>query len=241
MTRRKGSGERRVAKTIVTIDGPAGSGKSSTARALAARLHYRHLDSGALYRALTHAILEDGISEAEWPHLTRERLERIPLGLHPEGGGFQILLRGAALREELRTERVTRASSRLARFPPVRARLLGLQREAGGRGRVVCEGRDMGTVVFPDAGVKVFLTASLKERARRRFLERTGREPGREELELEANALRMRDDRDRGRGLSPLRKPEDAFELDSSTLSFEEQVQTIVRWVWDLTEPSESG
>ncbi|HSR40608.1 MAG TPA: (d)CMP kinase, partial [Longimicrobiales bacterium] len=155
---------------LVTVDGPAGSGKSTTAREVARRLGFRHLDSGALYRAVTYALLEAGVPEQRWADLTLEELQRIPIGLEAGEDGFVPLLGGEPIPDDrLRTGRVTSRVSQLASVPAVRRRLLELQREAGAQGGVVADGRDMGTVVFPGAEVKVFLTADPEERARRRL------------------------------------------------------------------------
>ena len=168
---------------VVTLDGPAGSGKSSTAREVARRLGFLHLDSGALYRALTFALLSSEIPEEEWPELTAQELDRFPIRLQQTPQGLVVLLGDDPLVEELRTPEVTERVSPLSALPEVRTWLLEVQRRAGREGGLVADGRDMGTVVFPDAQVKIFLTARLEERARRRFLEREGREPEDGELE----------------------------------------------------------
>jgi cytidylate kinase len=212
---------------VITLDGPAGSGKSTTAREVARRLGFRHLDSGALYRGMAYALLSSRGAES-WETLTEEDLRALPLRLQPMEGGFEIHLAGRPLRGELRTQDVTSHASRLARLRPVRASLLELQRSAGARGGLVADGRDMGTVVFPDADVKVFLVAELEERARRRFLERTGMEPDPDEVRGEADAIAERDRQDSERVHAPLRKPEGALELDTTRLSFAEQVEAVV-------------
>lgn len=213
---------------VVTLDGPAGSGKSTTAQAVARRLGFKHLDSGALYRGLTLALLESGRPEDEWPSVTTDELRALDVHLEPVEGGFRILIAGREADRELRSERVTRLVSALARIPAARATLLDLQREAGRGGSLVADGRDMGTVVFPDAEVKVFLVADLAERARRRLLERTGREPTSEEVAVEAEAIAARDRVDSERTLSPLRRPAQAIDLDTTRLDFDEQVDAVV-------------
>jgi 3-phosphoshikimate 1-carboxyvinyltransferase len=212
---------------VVTLDGPAGSGKSSTAREVARRLGFRHLDSGALYRALTFALLSEGIPEEEWPGLTARTLARFPIRLEPAEGRFRVLLGERVLEEELRSPEVTAGASPLSALPAVRAWLLDSQRNAGEEGGLVADGRDMGSVVFPEAEVKVYLIAELSERARRRFLQREGRDPSSLELQGESDAIRERDERDSRRALAPLRKPEDAVEVDTSHLTFEAQVEMI--------------
>lgn len=231
----RGNGESRQEPVVVTIDGPAGSGKSTTARAVAERLGYRHLDSGAIYRALTLALIEEGIPTSEWEGLDPERLNRIPVMIAPDGTELRIALGGRVLTDELRGEAVTAAVSEAARVPAVRARLLGLQREAGRAGGLVADGRDMGTVVFPDAAVKVFLVADLEERARRRLIQMGTVEPSPEAVLAEAERIRRRDVVDSSREASPLARPEGALELDTTDLSFDEQVEAIVRAVKELT------
>jgi 3-phosphoshikimate 1-carboxyvinyltransferase len=221
---------------VVTVDGPAGSGKSSTARAVARRLGFRHLDSGALYRALTYALLQAGVPENDWPTLSPLELDRFRIELKAAQGRFLVMLGRRVLEGELRTPEVTSRVSPLSALPAVRAWLLEAQRRAGREGGVVADGRDMGTVVFPDAEVKVFLTASLPERARRRFLEREGRLPSPPELEEETARIQERDSRDSGRAVAPLRKPEGALEVDTSDLSFEAQVEVLLRHIDTLTE-----
>lgn len=220
---------------LVTIDGPAGSGKSTTAREVARRLGFTHLDSGALYRALTFALLESGRPPVSWPELSEADLAAMGVRVVAGDGGLEVQVGERTLGEELRGERVTAHVSPLARIPAARAALLGMQRDAGRGGRLVADGRDMGTVVFPDAEVKVFLVAALEERARRRLLERTGRAPKPAEVAREAVDIAARDRRDSERAVSPLRRPADAFDLDTTRLSFEEQVQAVVALVRERT------
>lgn len=217
---------------VVTLDGPAGSGKSTTARAVAERLGFRHLDSGSLYRALTYALLDQGVEPEVWPGLTADDLDGLGITLEPTDEGFRILLEGRVIPDAaLRTPRVTARVSQLASLAPVRDWLLGVQRRAGAFGRVVADGRDMGTVVFPDAAVKIFLTADLEERARRRLEQEGTASPGSEAVAAEARRLEERDRRDREREASPLRVPDEARILDTTPLSFEEQVDAIVEMV----------
>jgi len=221
---------------VITLDGPAGSGKSTTAREVARRLGYRHLDSGALYRALTFALLSARIPEENWPSLSREAFDRFRIWLRPDGPRFQVLLGERVLEKELRTLEVTARVSPLSALPEVRAWLLDAQRQAGREGALVADGRDMGTVVFPDAQVKIYLTAELRKRAFRRFLERKGREPSIDESREEAERISERDERDSGRAVAPLKKARDAIEVDTSNMSFEGQVEVIVGHVKALTD-----
>lgn len=225
------------AEPVVTVDGPAGSGKSSTARAVAQRLGFRHLDSGALYRALTFALLERDVPVERWAELDPDRLQEIPLELRPTDDSFRVLYDGRPLTDELRSDMVTDHVSRAASAGAVRSRLLELQREAARLGSLVADGRDMGTIVFPEADVKIFLTAKLEERARRRLKERTDREPDPAAITAEVDRIAERDRRDSERTLSPLRRPEDALVLDTTDLSFEEQVRAVVERIETLTRP----
>jgi len=222
---------RRPDGPLITLDGPAGSGKSTTAREVARRLAFRHLDSGALYRSLTFALLDAGVDPARWPELSQEQIGALGVTVRPTEQSFEIRLNGRLLEAELRGPDVTAHVSALARLPAVRGALLGLQRDAGAAGRLVADGRDMGSVVFPDADVKVFLVADLRERARRRLLEQGGPDPTPDEIESEAGRIAERDRLDSQREISPLRRPDDAVDLDTTALSFEEQVRAVVRLV----------
>ena len=221
---------------MVTLDGPAGSGKSSTAREVARRLGFRHLDSGALYRALTYALLDRGTDPVGWSALRPEELAALDVRMEPTASGYRVLVDGAPVDDDaLRSPRVTDHVSHLAGLPAVRDLLLDLQRDAGRSGRLVADGRDMGTVVFPDADLKVYLVADLRERARRRLKERHGAEPAAPDVTREAGAIAARDRRDSERAASPLRRADDAWELDTTGRTFEEQVQAIVQRVDRLT------
>jgi len=224
---------------VITIDGPAGSGKSTTARVVADRLGFRHLDSGALYRALTHALLAAGVQENQLSSITGVQLARIPIALDPVPGAFRVLVRGEDPGPALRTPEVTRFVPVVAQVAVVRDWLLFHQRHAPVHGGIVADGRDMGTVVFPQAKLKVFLTASLEERARRRILQ-SHRVIDTPTLLAEAERIRSRDEMDSERELAPLMRPEGALEVDTTQLSFEEQVEKILRAARDhLTlEPS---
>ncbi len=224
-----------VRRPVITLDGPAGSGKTSTAQAVAKRLGFRHLDSGALYRALTFALLEEGVPEQEWGTLESEQLTQLKVEVEVEGDVVNIYHDGVLLTSDLRSPEVTSNVSAVAGLPAVRDWLLGVQRSVGAHGNLVADGRDMGTVVFPDADVKIFLVASLEERARRRLLQDHGREPGMADVQEEAQRIEQRDQADRSRSHSPLRRPEHALEVDTTGLAFDDQVSLILRQVKDLT------
>ncbi|HEY6208311.1 MAG TPA: (d)CMP kinase [Gemmatimonadales bacterium] len=233
---------------VIAIDGPAASGKSSTAEAVARRLGWAHLDSGALYRAITLAALdnlgneEGGKDEgAGWgPQRILALTEDLPVRLVLAGAVFRPEVAGVDVAAAIRSERVTRRVSEIAAIPEVRDWVNVRQREAAldyPQG-VVVEGRDIGTVVFPDAPLKVFLTASPEERARRRLAQRGGPgEPGEaggsdrtdpDELRRETEALAARDHADSTRPVAPLRAAPDAILLDTTDLPLEEQVQRVV-------------
>ena len=226
---------------VIVIDGPAGSGKSTTAREVARRLGFRHLDSGALYRALAFALLESGQPPASWPALTASDLSAHPVRMVPEGTAFRVMLGARALTRELRSPEVDAHVSAVARLPAVRAWLLGRQREVGEEGSLVGDGRDLGTVVFPEAEVKVFLVADLAERARRRLLQRGRDSVSEDEVAAEAARLRARDRLDSARGIAPLRKADDAFEVDGTRLSFDEQVRAVLAVARARTGAGERG
>lgn len=221
---------------VIAIDGPAASGKSSTAGLVAERLGWAHLDSGALYRALTLAAL-DSLGEGgrrkgeEWPaQKVIDLAERLPVRLVLVGTRFRPEVAGADVEEAIRGERVTRYVSMLAAIPDVRTWVNTQQRRAveGGQGQgVVVDGRDIGTVVFPEAPLKIFLTATPDERARRRLFQR-GEAVDVELVRRESQALAARDAADSNRRIAPLKPAGDAVLLDTTALTLEQQVARVV-------------
>ena len=220
---------------IITLDGPAGSGKSSTAKALARRLAFRHLDSGALYRALTLGLFRSGLIESDWEDLSEQEFTNLDIDLQTTETGFQVLIGGEAVDSELRTARVTNNVSFVSSLAACRESILELQRKAGKDGRLVADGRDMGTVIFPDAALKIYLVADLEERAIRRLREVGEGSPDDLRIAQQARALDTRDQSDSQRAISPLKKAEDAIELDTTGLGFDEQVQASVDLAHQLT------
>jgi cytidylate kinase len=220
---------------VIAIDGPAASGKSSTASLVAQRLGWTHLDSGALYRALTLAAL-DHLGEAGggrregW---SAQRIlglaEELPVRLVLVENAFRPAVAGVDVEAAIRTARVTASVSTIAAIPEIRMWVNARQREAVAAhpSGVVVDGRDIGTVVFPDAPLKVFLTASPTERARRRLAQR-GVPEAEAALERESRMLEARDHADASRVVAPLRAAADAVLLDSTKLSLDEQVNRVV-------------
>ena len=221
---------------VIAIDGPAASGKSSTAALVARRLGWAHLDSGALYRAITLGVLdnlgETGKRKGEtWGAQQIVALaEGLPVRLVLVDDTFRPEVAGVDVAQAIRSERVTRRVSEIAAIPEVRHWVNVQQREAvqGHARGVVVDGRDIGTVVFPDAPLKVFLTASPEERARRRLAEREGGGSGAADLRREAEVLAARDRADSTRAVAPLQAAADAVVLDTTRLSLEQQVQAVV-------------
>jgi cytidylate kinase len=212
---------------VLAIDGPAGSGKSSTAQAVAQRLGFAHLDSGALYRALTLGALDagvplDGTRVAALATALPVRLVVGESGFYPEAAGVDVS-------EAVRRQDVTGHVSAVAALPEVRAVVNRLLRDAAALhpGGVVVDGRDIGTVVFPDARLKVFLTASPAERASRR-LTQEGRAVTEAAIAAEAERLQARDTADASRAVAPLRRAADAVDLDTTGMTFTAQVDAIV-------------
>jgi len=213
---------------VIAIDGPAGAGKSTVARALAAELGFTYLDSGAMYRCVALAALDRGVDPDD-----AEAIGELAAGLEIELHGERVKLDGSDVTIPIREPRVSETSSRVSVHPAVRATMVARQRELIAAGRYVAEGRDIGTVVSPDAPLKVFLTASPEERARRRALQT-------EERPADVLAAqRERDKRDSSREHSALRPAEDAVEIDTTGLDRGEVVARIAKLARDrnLTQP----
>ncbi|WP_026853178.1 (d)CMP kinase [Geothrix fermentans] len=210
------------ALSLIAIDGPSGVGKSTTARRVASRLGWHYLDTGAMYRAAALAVLRTGVALAD-----RAALERLLAGLDLAQEGTRIFLAGEDVSEAIRSQEVTRGVTPVSADARVREVLVEQQRRIGASGRWVVDGRDIGTVVFPGACCKIFLTASPEARARRRFLELEAKGQRAVYEEILADQQR-RDEADSTRAVAPLRQAEDAAVLDSSDLSLEQVVDRIV-------------
>lgn len=212
---------------VIAIDGPAASGKSTTARLVAEQLNYLHIDTGAMYRAITLRVLEEGVN-AEETGIVQKIAEQTSVLLERDRSGNRVYVNGRDVSNEIRSPRVTALVSKISSILAVRTVLVREQRRMAEKGGVVLEGRDIGTVVLPDADLKIFMTANVKQRALRRSKELTsaGLDIDIENLEKE---IESRDHQDSTRETSPLRKAPDAIELDTSNLTIEQQVDFIVR------------
>ena len=213
---------------VITIDGPSGSGKGTVAALLAAKLGWNFLDSGALYRLLAFAARNHGVdlTNEEALKLLAAHLD-VQFGAAKDGHGMQIILEGEEVTSAIRNEQVGAGASQVAALPAVRDALLQRQKAFREPPGLVADGRDMGTVVFPDAPLKIFLTASAEERARRRYLQLKGKG---DDVNLASllDEIRARDERDTQREVAPLKPADDAVQLDSTDLSIEQVLGQIL-------------
>jgi CMP/dCMP kinase len=214
---------------MVTVDGPAGSGKSSVSRSVARRLGYVYLDTGAMYRAVALAAKRVGADLGNGPGLG-DLCRGLDLSFVSEGNGTRLLMGQEDISRAIRTPEMDLLSSAVSALPEVRRSMTELQRRMGAAGGMVAEGRDMGTVVFPEARHKFFLTASPEVRAERRYRERLDRG---EEVSLSrvAEELERRDRQDESRAIAPLRAAEDARVIDTTGLTLEQVISSITRAV----------
>ena len=212
---------------IIAIDGPAGSGKSSTARAVARELGFSHLDSGAFYRAITYAAMQRGLPVAEWGRLGIPDLASFTISAERDGDSFRMLLDGRDISAPIRGVDVTTNVSAMARVPAVRDWLLDTLRDTARNADLVADGRDIGTVVFPDADLKIFLVADPAIRAERRLLQ-MNMPTDAESIAAEVHRIEERDRVDSERAIAPLRQAPDAVRLDTTVLTFDQQVERIV-------------
>ncbi len=212
---------------VIAIDGPAGTGKSSATKRLADVLGFVHIDTGALYRSIAFTLLDRKIPEAEY----EEQATSFARSLHLEfrrlpnkNPSNRIFADGRDITDYIRTPEVSMNASKVSAYPGVRAALLGLQRRMGCIGRTILEGRDIGTVIFPDADVKFFLTASVEERAKRRLSEMEASGADAPSFEEVKSQIAQRDHSDMNRAAAPLKKAEDAISIDTSLMTLDEVV-----------------
>jgi len=223
------------ARPLVAIDGPAGAGKSTVAKMVAARLGFVLVDTGAIYRCVALAAKRVGLAFDDEPRvadLAEQLAERRAIALKPHAdGGVVVELDGADVSGSIRTPEMSLGASRVSAIPRVRQALLAMQRQSGEQGGVVLEGRDIGTVVFPDADVKFYLTATSRQRASRRHVELT--EKGQKTtFEATLEDVEKRDKADTERPVAPLRQADDAILVDSSAMSIDAVVEQMVAEVW---------
>lgn len=210
----------------IAIDGPAGAGKSTIAKKIAQKLNYIYVDTGAMYRAMALFLLRQGIRPDETEKID-ETCEKADITIRYENGEQVVLLNGEPVNGLIRTEEVSRMASDTSANPRVRIKLVKLQQELAARENVVMDGRDIGTCVLPNAAVKVYLTADVSVRAKRRFDEQTAKGETCSLSEIEAD-IRQRDHQDMTREISPLVQAEDATLIDTSHMTIEEAAEAVI-------------
>lgn len=218
----------------VAIDGPSGAGKSTVARAAAAKLGYVYVDTGAMYRAIGLAVCRRGISGDDIAGIVAT-LPTVELAIRYQDGEQHILLCDEDVSEAIRTPEIAKYASQVSAVPEVRAFLLETQRNMAKNGNILMDGRDIGTVILPDAPVKIFLTASDEARAQRRYLELC--EKGQQvTFDQVLHDIRQRDLQDSTRAVAPLRQADDAVLLDTSDISLEQSIEAVLRIIRERTE-----
>lgn len=214
----------------IAIDGPAGAGKSSIAKALSKRLGYIYIDTGAMYRAVALFFVENNISDGTDSRI-ESLLEKLEISIKYEDGAQKVILNGEDVTGKLRLEEIGKLASKFSAIGSVREKLVALQRKLAQKENVVMDGRDIGTVVLPNADLKIYLSASSKVRAKRRYLELL--EKGHTDLDINEieDEIIKRDEADMNREISPLKQADDAYYLDSSDMTLEEVVSKILSMV----------
>ncbi len=228
---RQEKGDANIMEKVITIDGPAGAGKSTVSKAVAARLQYLYLDTGALYRALAYKLLKNNINVNDTDELAK-LCSTTDVTLKNNDGRMIVYVDGENVDGKIRTEEVGLAASAISAFSVVREKLLSLQREAGAHGGIVAEGRDMGSVVFPNADFKFFLDANLEERIRRRHTELVEKN-GHAGLDAISRDMQARDHQDSQRKIAPLTAAPDAIMIDSTSLNISQVVEMILEHISD--------
>lgn len=216
-------------KKVITIDGPAGSGKSTVSKALAERLNYLYLDTGALYRALAYKAVKGRVNIKDSDQL-RKLCSETEVSLQQSAAQMNVFVDGEDVSGKIRTEEVGLAASTISSYPVVREKLLAIQRETGLRGGVVAEGRDMGSVVFPQADFKFFLDANIEERVRRRHAELVHKQ-GDADREAVYRDMKTRDAQDSQREIAPLEPAPDSVVIDSTFLNSSEVIDKILSYI----------
>lgn len=216
-------------KKVITIDGPAGSGKSTVSKALAERLNYLYLDTGALYRALAYKAVKGRVNIKDSDQL-RKLCSETEVSLQQSVAQMNVFVDGEDVSGKIRTEEVGLAASTISSYPVVREKLLAIQRETGLRGGVVAEGRDMGSVVFPQADFKFFLDANIEERVRRRHAELVHKQ-GDADREAVYRDMKTRDAQDSQREIAPLEPAPDSVVIDSTFLNSSEVIDKILSYI----------
>lgn len=218
----------------VAIDGPSGAGKSTVARAAAAKLGYVYVDTGAMYRAIGLAVCRRGISGDDIAGIVAT-LPTVELAIRYQDGEQHILLCGEDVSDAIRTPEIAKYASQVSAVPEVRAFLLETQRNMAKNGNILMDGRDIGTVILPDAPVKIFLTASDEARAQRRYLELC--EKGQQvTFDQVLHDIRQRDLQDSTRAVAPLKQADDAVLLNTSDISLEQSIEAVLRIIRERTE-----
>ena len=216
----------------IAIDGPAGAGKSSIAKALSKKLGFIYIDTGAMYRAVALFFLENGIKDSSDNEIDK-LLDKLDINIKYTDGEQRVFLNNVDVSDKLRQEEIGKLASRFSAVKSVREKLVALQRKLAKKENVIMDGRDIGTVVLPNADLKIYLSAGSKVRAKRRYLELVEKGFGKTALDEKAieNEIIKRDEADMNREISPLKKAEDAYYMDTSDMTFNEVVSKILDMV----------